>query len=240
MFFTVIEADMFPAVFLMLALAAVEIVADAPHNAPRLVFEAKTVRLDTMTQGETREIVFKFLNKGRSVLVIDHTRSSCGCTLAFSTKKKIPADSGGVITVKFSSMQFRGAKTKSVYVYSNDPDRPIDTLTFHVFVRSEIDCAPRNIALENVVKGVPVTATVALFNPGTVPITVTGLRSPESFIKPNLVCPVTVAPGDTVRAEIVITPPDSSTAFGGTIGVFTKGGVTDHPFSIKVYGKYKK
>lgn len=216
------------------------LIAAVPENNPRLVFEKKTVHLDTMTQGETQEIVFKFENRGNKDLVIDHTRSSCGCTIAFSTKKRVLPDSGGAITVKFSSMQFRGLKTKSVYVYSNDPDRAIDTLTFHVFVRSEIDCTPRNIVIENPVKGVPVTNTIALFNPGTTPITVTGLRSPDGFIKPGQVSTATLRPGDTVKVNVVITPPDSADAFNGTIALFTKGGVTDHPFSIKVYGKYKK
>jgi hypothetical protein len=230
---------MSPAMVLIAATATLVFSATADKR-PHLVFDKKTVQMDTLTQGETREIAFTFINKGKSDLLIDHTRSSCGCTIAFSTKKRVAPDSGGAISVKFNSLQFRGAKTKSVYVYSNDPDRPVDTLTFHVFVRSEIDCEPRNIVLDDVVKGVSQTTAVALYNPGSAPITVTALTSPDRFIRPELAAAVTLKPGDTARVNVVVTPPDSSTSFTGSIGVFTKGGATDHPFSIRVFGKYKK
>jgi hypothetical protein len=224
----------------LLIVAISTLVSAIPAKLPHLVFEHKTVQLDTMTQGETKEILFKFKNAGTADLIIDHTRSSCGCAVVLSTKKQVLPDSAGTITVKFNSLQFRGDKTKVLYVYSNDPDQPIDTLTINVFVRSEIDCTPRNILLADAVKGVSVIQTVAFYNPGTAPVTLRTLSSPEDFIKPSLTKPITLKPGDTSQVSVVVTPPDSTVSFSGTIRVFTTGSVTSHPFSIRVHGRYKQ
>jgi hypothetical protein len=224
----------------LLIVAAASLVSAIPAKLPHLVFERKTVQLDTMTQGETKEILFKFKNAGTADLIIDRTRSSCGCAVISSTKKQVLPDSTSTITVKFNSLQFRGDKTKTLFVYSNDPDQPVDTLTINVFVRSEIDCIPRNILLADAVKGVSVTQTVAFFNPGTVPVTLTTLSSPEYFIKPSLTKPITLKPGDTAQVSVAVTPPDSTVSFSGTIRVFTSGSVTNHPFSIRVHGRYKQ
>jgi len=210
------------------------------EKGPCLVFDSTIARLDTMTQGETKEVPFHFKNTGSKALVIDHTKSSCGCTSAFSTRKMISPDSGGVVLVTFNSVQFRGEKTKYIYIYSNDSRHPIDTLTIHVFVLSEVDCTPRNILLSDPVKGKPMTETVTFFNPGTVPLAISALETSESFIKPVLPSVISLKPGDSIAVKVIVTPPDSATSFRGTIRVVTKGGVTTHPFSIMVYGKYKK
>ena len=208
-------------------------------KAPRLAFRSKVIDLGALTQGETRKASFEFKNAGTADLVIDHTRSSCGCTTAFSTRKTIPPDSGGTVEVTFNSTQSRGAKAKRVYVYSNDPQVPVDTLTIKVFVKSEVDCTPRNIYFLNVNKGEKLSAKVSLYNPGEKPVTVLSLLPQESFIKVKWDKPRTLNPNDTVAVFVEVTPLDTSSTFRGSIGVRIDR-KTPVPFSIRVFGTFKK
>jgi len=208
-------------------------------RTPKLTFKSKVIDLGAMTQGETKKALFEFNNAGTADLVIDHTRSSCGCTTAFSTRKIIPPDSGGTVDVTFNSTQSRGAKVKHVYVYSNDPQVPVDTLTIKVFVKSEVDCTPRNILFSNVNKGERLSAKVSLFNPGEKPVTIISLLPQENFIKVKWDKPTTLNPNDTVAVFVDVTPPDTSSTFRGSIGVRIDG-KTPVPFSIRVFGTFKK
>jgi hypothetical protein len=206
---------------------------------PRMIFKSKVIDLGAMTQGETKKAFFEFNNAGNVDLVIARTRSSCGCATAFSTRKMVPPDSGGTVEVTFNSTQFRGAKVKHVYVYSNDPQVPVDTLTIKAFVKSEIDCTPRNILFSNAKKGERLSAKVFLYNPGEKPVTVISLLPHESFIKVKWDRPRALNPNDTVAVFVEVTPPDTSSTFGGSIGVRIDR-KTPVPFSIRVFGTFKK
>jgi hypothetical protein len=208
-------------------------------EAPTLTFKSTLIDLDTLIQGETRTALFEFKNTGTVDLVIDHTRSSCGCTTAFSTRKTVPPDSGGTVEVTFNSEQFRGAKKKLIYVYSNDPHMPIDTLTIKAFVKPEVDCIPRNIYFPNADRGGKLSAKISLYNPGEKPVTIISLFPRESFIKVKWDGPRTLEPDDTVTVFVEVAPPDTSSTFKGSIGVRINR-TPPVPFSIRVFGIFKK
>jgi hypothetical protein len=225
---------MFITVLLLAALCSAQ-----GTEAPKLTFKSKLIDLDTLIQGETGKAFFEFKNTGTVDLVIDHTRSSCGCTTAFSTRRTIPPDSGGTVEVTFNSAQFRGVKEKLIYVYSNDPHEPIDTLTIKAFVKPEVDCTPRNIYFSNVNRGEKLSAKISLYNPGEKPVTVISLLPRESFIKVKWDKPRTLEPNDTVTVFVEVAPPDTSSTFEGSIGVRIDR-KPPVPFSIRVLGIFKK
>lgn len=205
---------------------------------PKLVFPHREVDLDTVTQGEKRLVKFPFSNQGNAGLVVERTRSSCGCTSVFSTSKRVPPDSGGDVSVTFNSQQFRGHKTKRIYIYSNDPVRPVDTLTLKVFVRSELDCTPRNIFFPKAVRGELVSREVTFFNPGDSTIILQSLQADADYIKIPLAGEQALLPGDTFRTTVwVLPPPDTSKTFSASIAV----GVNREPavpFWIRVRGLF--
>lgn len=208
-------------------------------EAPRISFKSKVIDLGAMTQGERKEASFEFNNAGTDDLVIDHTRSSCGCTTVVATKKTIPPGSGGTVDVTFNSTESHGAKVKHVYVYSNDPQVPVDTLTIKAFVNWEVDCKPRIVNFLNVNKGERLSARVSLFNSGEKPVTIIALMPEEDFIKVKWDRPRTLNPNDSVAVFVEVAPPDTSSTFRGSIGVRIdrKAPV---PFSIRVFGTFKK
>lgn len=209
-------------------------------SQPCLTFNQKSVDLDTMIQGEVKAALFQYENTGNQPLVIDRTRSSCGCTTVFSTKKTIAPGKGGDVKIEFSSLQFRGKKEKHVYVFSNDPLRPVDTLTIHVFVKSELDCTPRNLLFSNVKPGEKLTKSVGLYNPGDKVITITGLDSYEQYIRPQWNGRKKLMPGDTVEVPVHVTIPPGKDSKKSSVQVQMEGGVHPSPFSIRVYIMYEK
>ena len=207
-------------------------------KAPKLAFKSKIIDLGAMTQGERKEASFAFSNAGTVDLVIDHTRSSCGCTTAVTTKTRIPPDAGGTVDVTFNSTQSHGAKVKHVYVYSNDPQVPVDTLTIKAFMNWEVDCRPRIVNFLNVNKGEKLSAKVSLFNSGEKPVTIISLMPEEDFIKVKWDKPRTLNPNDSIAVFVEVAPPDTSSTFRGSIGVRIdrKAPV---PFSIRVFGTFR-
>ena len=61
---------------------------------------------------------FKFTNEGKTPLILNNVRSSCGCTVPSWTKEPVQPGSGGSIKVVYNTASI-GAFNKSVTVNSN-------------------------------------------------------------------------------------------------------------------------
>ncbi len=92
--------------------------------APDLQVATPTFDFGEIYQGEKVPHVFEFSNQGDEPLLIDRVRSSCGCTAVLVSQKNIPPGGKGELKATFDSSRFRGAISKTIYLYSNDPVRP--------------------------------------------------------------------------------------------------------------------
>jgi len=81
------------------------------------------------------EHIFKFKNMGSKELVISRVRSSCGCTAAILSDKKIAPGGEGEIKASFNIVGRIGNQSTSVRVFSNDPTTPIVTLQIKAVIR---------------------------------------------------------------------------------------------------------
>jgi len=93
-------------------------------DVPKIQFDHEEFHFDTIAIGQRVLHSFTFTNTGRSPLIIDQVRPSCGCT----TLKDWPRDpiepgKGGRITVEFNSTDFPGAIEKTVQVSTNGVPR---------------------------------------------------------------------------------------------------------------------
>lgn len=75
-----------------------------------------------ITEGESIEIPFRFLNTGDHPLVISAVDASCGCTVAEKPEQPILPGEQGVIKARFNSAGRTGANHKSVTVMANTPE----------------------------------------------------------------------------------------------------------------------
>jgi hypothetical protein len=99
-------------------------------NAPRIEFDELEFDGGEIIEGTLLQHRFHFRNKGKSNLVIESVKASCGCTATEPEKKILAPGESSYITVTFNSAGKMGLQHKTVTVYTNDPKNP--TITLHM------------------------------------------------------------------------------------------------------------
>lgn len=99
-------------------------------------------------------------------LIIDKTKSSCGCTVVQLTEEEKIIPPGGYLdfTVNFNSTGRKGLQNKLVSVYTNDPAEPVLKLEFTATVNNmyEID-PPKLMNLRGIRRGAIANRTIDLY-----------------------------------------------------------------------------
>lgn len=93
-------------------------------------------------QGAKCEHEFKVKNNGQGTLILERVHATCGCTTTIESKKELGAGEEGIIKVTFDTARFTGKRTKSVVVYSNDPDEPELELQITANIKLEVEALP--------------------------------------------------------------------------------------------------
>lgn len=114
------------------AQAAPQTTTPAPDpNAPEFKWESTTVDYGTVKKGDESSAgrEFKFVNTGKSALIISSCRGSCGCTVPTCPTEPILPGAKGTIKVHYDINRV-GEFTKTVTVTSN-AKTPNETLKIH-------------------------------------------------------------------------------------------------------------
>ncbi len=85
--------------------------------------EAMTHDFGAMKEGEVVEHTFTFKNVGKSDLIIQKVKPSCGCTVPEYTEDAVKPGGTGKIKIKFDSDGKTGKQNKSVTVHANTNPR---------------------------------------------------------------------------------------------------------------------
>ena len=129
-------------------------------------FFSETLEHDfgSILQGEIVEYSFRFQNQGDEVLEIGAVRTSCGCTAALLSAKRLMPGEVGELRLKFNSQGFRGQVHKTLEIDLNDPDRP--TVVFHLkgTVALEVFVDPQRINWGMVEAGALLHTKIVLHN----------------------------------------------------------------------------
>src|SRR5207249_5882691 len=88
----------------------------------RLVVREPAFDFGTVERGTVVEHTFVLGNAGDATLRIENVKSSCGCTVAVVSERDVPPRGEGRVTVTLDTTRMAGRKTKTVTVYSDDPD----------------------------------------------------------------------------------------------------------------------
>jgi Protein of unknown function (DUF1573) len=102
--------------------------------APKITFETIEVNGGQVIEGENWVYDFRFTNTGKSPLVIESAKASCGCTATTPPVGQIMPGQSSAITASFNSAGRVGLQSKTITVTSNDIENPILTLKFNVEV----------------------------------------------------------------------------------------------------------
>lgn len=116
-------------------------------SKPSLFVAERLIELGSIVEGDVPSVSWTLENRGGSVLEIERTTTSCGCTVVSLTEeqKRIEPGASLTLTAQFDSRGRRGASTKEVTVISNDPAEPQLKLQFHVVVEPLYNINPPGI-----------------------------------------------------------------------------------------------
>jgi len=169
-------------------IVAVCTAVSAVESAPDIHFDELEHDFGKINQDEKHTHVFKFRNMGDATLKIEKVNTSCGCTVTSVSRNEIPPKEKGEIEVQFSSGSFEDEVTKTVYVYSNDPDEAITNLKIKATIHTVISVKPRLIYFGKIDKGQSATkdARIYINEEG---VKITGVESTSEYLSAKLLNP---------------------------------------------------
>lgn len=128
----------------MLAPMAV-VVAETETGGPGPMIEVREMHKDggVVLEGTVIGFQFEVANRGQGDLELKQVKPSCGCTVT-QWDRVIRPGASGIIEAQMRTEYFRGSVTKSLTVFSNDPDRPQMelTITTHLIPLVKISPGP--------------------------------------------------------------------------------------------------
>jgi hypothetical protein len=91
-------------------------------TVPTISFEATTVDLGQIVEGDHAQATFRFRNTGKEPLFLVGARTSCGClTVVEPFKTELMSCEDGNMTVEYDSTGRDGRAETKVYLLTNDP-----------------------------------------------------------------------------------------------------------------------
>jgi len=170
--------------------------------APRLALGEHAFDFGTVERGSKVEHTFLLPNRGDGVLLIDHVKSSCGCTVAVVSAHEVPSAADARVTVTVDTARMAGRVTKIVTVYTNDPDNPVLPLTMSGQVAADLLVTPAPLYLGRVRRGDRTRHEVVVV-PGRAgaSFAVTGVDSPGPLLH-AVVEPRPDGPGQRILVEL--------------------------------------
>lgn len=97
-------------------------------NAPKLDINNPIMELGSISGSNTISRNFTVTNTGKTPLIIRKLKSACDCVEAKIDAETIPAGKTATITLTFNPVGRSGTQSKSVYIYSNSPDNPVQII----------------------------------------------------------------------------------------------------------------
>jgi hypothetical protein len=203
-------------------------------SAPKIVVDQENFNFGRIYQGEKVEHTFRFQNTGDAPLNVEKVRTSCGCTAALlSTKIIEPGETGGV-SATFDSARFRGEVIKTIYLYSDDPLKPVTQLYLRGSVKPEILQDPERVELGPLQPGVEKEVHVTLTNQGEREITFLSIQVTAPDLRAEFSSDV-LLPGKSVQVLIKATPREGMARVSGYVIVKTSSSHVPE-LRIPVYG----
>lgn len=188
--------------------------------APQLEVENLNYSFDEILQGDRVEHIFRFRNAGDEILEVGNVRSSCGCTAALLSAKRIAPGDMGELRVTFDSTRFKGGISKTVTIETNDPRKKKVSFGIHGNVKAELMLEPERVSWGKVKADTPMNSTVKITNLGTETIALQAPQVTTPAISADLSA-LQIAPGEQVELRISAKFPEQKNRLGGYVIIAT-------------------
>jgi hypothetical protein len=207
------------------------------ETGPKISFDNEVHDYGKVLYGNSVSHEFELANQGDQTLIIEKLRSTCGCTNAVEGNREIPPGGKSKIVATFNTENQRAGKTtKSVYVHTNDPARPVIKLTLSADVVREMT-VDQMMLIHKSASFVPtVVFPVKIASSHNRPVAINGLKLKGAGVTAKMEPQkVTVASGSDAAISIVLelTQEKDRYIYAGDISL-----ETDHPREKTVALRY--
>ncbi|MFA6471569.1 MAG: DUF1573 domain-containing protein [Candidatus Latescibacterota bacterium] len=134
-------------------------------KAARIDFPDTLYDFGTVNEGVKLSKKFMFSNVGNDTLDIS-VRSTCSCTGALLTDKRVPPGGSGQIELTYDTRGRKGFTTQELLVRTNDPENKLQKLTISAVILSDVTVVPDKIWLGEVAKNEKISRKLLLYDSG--------------------------------------------------------------------------
>lgn len=110
---------------------------DKKIEQAKIDFKESQHDFGVVKEGKVVDYTFKFKNAGGTELEIKDVKTSCGCTAALLSSKKIKPGKEGTIRVELDTKNRSGRISRNITVMTNDPNEPNKILTIYADIQKE-------------------------------------------------------------------------------------------------------
>ena len=191
--------------------------------APQMLVEQLNYDFGEVLQGGKVEYTFRFSNAGDEILEIGNVRSSCGCTAALLSARRIAPGDMGELQATFDSTRFRGAVNKVISLESNDPQQSQVRFSLYGNVKAELLLEPERVSWGAVKRGQHLESKVIIRNLSSKPIHLQPPKSTNPAVSAELSA-LLIPPAGQVELQLSAMLPEDKTRLGGYVIL-----VSDYP-----------
>jgi hypothetical protein len=196
------------------ALAAVLLASGALAQAkkPRAVFRETSHDFGKVKQGDVVSHEFVFKNDGGAPLIVDKVETTCGCTAALVSEKKIDPGKDGKIKTTFDTRGYSGRLSRYIYLVSNDGENPRRELSLVADIEvppsARIDVDRYNVDMGLVLEGETPSAKIVIKSSGERELKVEMDHESVQFFSGGklLAAPVFLPKGESREIELRFPP----------------------------------
>jgi hypothetical protein len=107
---------------------------DELAKAPQLRVQVSSLDFGKLKPNTASTRQVQFYNTGKQELNIKSLQGNCSCVTASAEKTSVKPGESSVITVSLNPYERKGSMQKSLTIYSNDPQNPVQRITFSGYV----------------------------------------------------------------------------------------------------------
>jgi len=175
-------------------------------SGPKIEIDKESYDYGTVQYGTNPTAQFELTNAGDETLVIQKVRASCGCTKAVHGTTEVPPGGKTMVSATYETEGERpGRKKKSLHIHTNDPEKPVLTVTLTADLVREVLVDPPALTKKLSEFQERITFAVKISNSSSKPVTVSKVELIGSkgkiYLEPAT---VVVQPGDRAPFEIIM------------------------------------
>lgn len=107
----------------------VEKISNPTGKVPKLILEKNQIEFGNVEEGKIATAKISFRNNGNGILEIRDVKSTCDCTAALLSSKKLEPGQSGTLRIELDTADRSGKLTRTVSLLTNDPSQPNQIIT---------------------------------------------------------------------------------------------------------------